>query len=99
MALTFGARTRPATDASSSKEVVFHGDLIEFREQQRCEACATRNKKCIIQHGEESCMLCNDADRPCIFERKIRLRGSALRSHWDALVTVGSVFDVDYKNE
>ena len=87
-----------AQDTSSSTDVVFHGDLIEFREQQRCEACAARNRKCIIQHGEESCMLCNDAGRACIFERNVRFRGPAHQFRWDTLVAVGSVFDAESMN-
>ena len=79
--------------SSKSADVVGHGDLTEFLRQKRCEACVSGNRKCIIRSGEESCMLCNDALRPCFFEREIRLRGRPNQFQWHVLCLKNSFID------
>lgn len=79
-------------------DVIVHGDLIEFLNFKRCEACQTRNRKCIIKHGDEACLICTDAERVCVFERRIRLRGPAHRFTWDSLLAKEPLIQVPEKH-
>ena len=70
-----------------SKNVVYHGDLVEFLDDYRCEACADGQRKCIMQQHDLSCMLCSDAERLCLFTRTIRMSGLPDEFSWDALIS------------
>lgn len=67
-------------------DVIVRDDLIEFKNTQRCETCQTRDRDCIMRMGAAACLLCADTERPCIFDRIVRLRGSATRLPRDVLL-------------
>lgn len=67
-------------------DVRLHGDMVEFLLSQRCEACRQRDGKCLIQQRDERCLLCADADRPCIFTRTIVVTGARTGFEWDVLL-------------
>ncbi|KAL8947121.1 MAG: hypothetical protein Q9222_006566 [Ikaeria aurantiellina] len=69
-----------------AEDVVVRGDLIEFLGSRRCEACQNRARDCIIKVGADTCLLCSDAERPCIFERAVLVRAPARHFTWKALL-------------
>ena len=80
------------TFPNASEDVKVHGDLIEFLDTQRCEICQTNNRKCIINRGDRSCLICGGLNLSCIFERRMRLRGSVNDFKWDTLLAKESLF-------
>lgn len=83
------------TSRSSGRnvDVVIRGDIVEFLNKQRCEACQSRERDCIIKPGKDACLLCLDAGRPCIFERVMRVRGPATKFSWNSLLGEESFLD------
>ncbi|MCJ1383443.1 hypothetical protein MMC17_006557 [Xylographa soralifera] len=55
-------------------DYVQHGQITEFLAASRCAACHQHDRKCLIQPGDERCLLCTDADRVCLFTRTISAR-------------------------
>ena len=78
-----------------AENVILRGDLIEYRNEQRCEACQYRSRDCIMRMGAETCLLCSDTGRTCIFERAVRLRGPAIRFPWDLILTRKTIINLD----
>lgn len=84
----------PSISSRRNDDVVIRGDIVEFLNKQRCEACQRRGRECIIRFGKEACLLCLDAERPCIFERSVQVRGSAAQVTWDSLLGQGQLLGV-----
>ena len=78
-----------------AKDVIVRGDLIEYLDTQRCEACQRRGRDCIMKMGAETCLLCSDTGRPCNFDRSVRLRGPAHRFTWDVLLGKKNIIDLE----
>ena len=76
-------------------DVIVCGDLIEYRNAQRCEACQSRVRDCIMKKGAETCVLCSDNGRPCIFERVVRLRGPSTQLPSDLMLARKTLIDLD----
>ena len=60
-----------------AEDVILRGDLVEYLNAKRCEACQEGNRKCIMETGTDVCLLCSDSGRSCMFERPLRVRGPA----------------------
>jgi hypothetical protein len=69
-----------------AEDVRVYGELIEFMRQFKCEACQTRDRKCLIQKNDGRCMLCTDADRQCVFTRTVRTKGPRSAFEWESLL-------------
>ena len=69
-----------------AENVVIRGDLIEFKSTSRCEECQNRNRDCIMKMNADACLLCSDSGRTCVFERTVRIRGSAAELSKDVLL-------------
>ena len=69
--------------------------FVEFRDKDKCEACQSRERDCIMKPGTDACLLCSDAGRPCIFERLMRVRGPASKFAWASLLAKEGLLDLD----
>ena len=76
-------------------DVIVCGDLIEYRNAQRCEACQSRGRDCIMRRGWETCLLCSDTRRPYIFERVVRLRGPTTQFPPDLILARKTLINLD----
>lgn len=80
--------------SSMDVDVAIRGDIVEFLNKQRCEACQSRERDCIIRFGKDACLLCSDAEEPCVFERLMRVRGPAAKFSWGSLLGEESLLGV-----
>lgn len=78
-----------------AEDVRVYGELIEFLRQFKCEACQTRDRKCLIQKNDGRCMLCTDADRQCVFTRTVRIKGPRSAFEWESLLGQETVVPIE----
>lgn len=68
------------------RDVVYHGDLIEFRSRLKCEACQFGNHTCVAQRNTDRCISCDGAGVTCIFARTLSLKGPKAYFEWEWLL-------------
>lgn len=75
-----------STSSCSNGDIVIRGDIVEFLNRQRCGSCQSRGRDCLIKRGQDACLLCSDAGRPCTFDRLVRVQGPVSIFTWDSLL-------------
>lgn len=60
-----------------AEDMILHGgNLTEFLESKRCEACNEKGRECIIKREADACFACSLTKKSRIFKRRALLRGS-----------------------
>lgn len=56
----------------------------ELLKEARCHACQGQDRRCLVEQDHGHCVSCSSS-RDCIFERSVKLLGSASKFTWEQL--------------